>query len=168
MNRSRLMSAAVGLGLLAGSPMIATPAQAAEPTAKMTLSPVTKTVKRGATFPLTVTVNTGGQPVNAVQFYINLPDTRLDCSSITLIPDGWPNQASIKCDTATAALAVYSTPGGPPFNGTAKVATIRLKATNVLGKATVAFDRTKTLVASSQDNTDILTTTNKSVITVTN
>jgi len=151
-------------GVVAAGVGTAVPASAAQ--ASMQLSPATTTVAKGGDVALTVKVNTGGQAVNAIQFYINLP-SRLHCSSITPVTTGWPNSFAPpnSCTDTLAAFVVYSN-GGTSFNGTAPIATIHLKATQVAGQAIVAFDPTKSLVATATGQDAHATTTSRSVVTV--
>lgn len=153
-----VLAAGLSVGLSVG------PAQAATP-ATITLSPTVKTVARNNNLALTVTINTGGQSVNAVEFYLTFPDARLDCSSITPTTT-WAIVPEKSCNTNTAGIVVATAGGAPAVNGTVTVATVNLKATSVKGKAVVSFDRTRTFVVASTTSTDILGSTNKSTITV--
>jgi len=167
MGETHMFRRLVGLaaaGVVAAGVGTAVPASAAQ--ASMQLSPATTTVAKGGDVALTVKVNTGGQAVNAIQFYINLP-SRLHCSSITPVTTGWPNSFAPpnSCTDTLAAFVVYSN-GGTSFNGTAPIATIHLKATQVAGQAIVAFDPTKSLVATATGQDAHATTTSRSVVTV--
>jgi hypothetical protein len=141
-----------------------TPAQATVTNATMTLSPTVKTVTHGSSVKLTISVNTNGHAVNAVQFWLTFPDSRLDCTAIT---NGttWPNVSAKLCDSTRGAFAVGSN-AGTSFTGTAKVATITLKTTSVRGSAAISFDRSRSLVVDASSNTDVLGSTNTCTIKV--
>src|SRR5664280_1266286 len=117
MGETHMFRKLVGLaaaGVVAAGVGTAVPASAAQ--ASMQLSPATTTVAKGGDVALTVKVDTGGQAVNAIQFYINLP-SRLHCSSITPVTTGWPNSFAPpnSCTDTLAAFVVYSN-GGTSFN----------------------------------------------------
>jgi hypothetical protein len=132
--------------------------------ASLTLSPTVKAVRKGAKVTLTITVDTGGHPVNALQAYLTFPDAQLDCTSFSLGAT-FANLAAKSCNGTTAAIAGSVAPGAPAFTGTAVFARVTF-TTRSAGKALVSFDRSRTLVAAASTNTDVLGTSNTATITV--
>jgi|NGEPerStandDraft_6_1074524.scaffolds.fasta_scaffold87443_1 hypothetical protein len=157
---SRRAAGLAAAGLAAAGVGLATPANAAQ--ASMALSPTTATVVRGHDVALTVKVNTGGQSVNANQFFLNLP-AGLHCASVIPATTAWPNSFLNTCTDTTAALVVYSN-GGTSYTGTGTLATVHLTAVSS-GKAVVAFDPAKSLVA-VVPGIDAHATLNRATITV--
>ena len=139
-------------------------ATAATAPASMKFTPTVKTVTVGSKVTLTLTVNTGGQPVNAVQAFLAFPDAKLDCTSFTL-GNTFTVQAAKLCNGSSAAIAASIPIGAANFNGTTVIARVTFK-TRRTGKALVSLDRNRTMVVDGGTGTDILGTWNTSTVTI--
>ena len=130
----------------------------------MKFTPTVKTVTVGSKVTLTLTVNTGGQPVNAVQAFLVFPDAKLDCTSFTL-GTTFTVQAAKRCNGSSAAIAASIPVGAAHLSGTTVIARVTFK-TRHTGKALVSLDRKRTMVVNGATVTDILGSWNTSTVTI--
>ncbi len=146
------------------SPSGSAPTSATTSPASITLSPTTKTITVGSRIVVTVTVNTGDRPVNAIQAFLTFPDANLDCSTYTL-GTTFTVEAAHLCNGSQAAIAASIPAGASNFTGTTVVAKFTLTARHT-GKVPVGFDRNRTMVADAATNSDILGSWNTSTVTI--
>jgi hypothetical protein len=149
-NLKRIISILLIFFLTLGIFLVAriTPAYAA---ASLYLSPAGKTVNKGDQFSIAIRVNTGGDPVNAVEATITYPTAKLSFGNIDYAGSGFEIQAE---ETVSGNIIRTIRGTVTPKNGDKLVATVTFKA-KASGKATVSFTSDCNVVRSS-DNTNIL------------
>jgi hypothetical protein len=115
----------------------------------------------GATFEVQIRLQTGMDPVNAVQAYLRYPVDRLEVVGIPATAGSflqyWMPEVMVDPGQGTIHLAAALPSGfAGGFTGDGLVATVTFRTKAVTGVADVTFDRADCFVMRSSDSTDVL------------
>jgi outer membrane biosynthesis protein TonB len=142
-------AALVALAVVVLGYYVATSRAATGP-ASLSLSPASGTYTTGQAITVQVMVNTGGQPVNAVQADFTYPSSKLQFQSI----DGAGSVMGIDASSTGGGGSVSIARGSTsPYTGTGLLATVRFTAL-ASGSAALTFSASSAVVRST-DNTNI-------------
>jgi outer membrane biosynthesis protein TonB len=130
--------------------------------ARLYLSPASKTINQSTTFAVQVRVDTGGNAVNAVQASLSYPASRLDFISISGSGSAFEIAAPSSGGGGTVDIARGTT---GTVNGDHLVATVTFKSKTTSGSAAVSFTGESYVVRAS-DSQDVLGSTNGGTYTV--
>lgn len=120
--------------------------------ATLSLSPASSSVSQGATFTVTIRMNSGTEPVNGAQANLSYPANLLDYVSI-----GSSSAFSIVAQNSGGGGSVQIGRGAlPAVSGSQTVATVRFKAKTNAGTATINFAGGSQVVSASS-NQNIMT-----------
>jgi hypothetical protein len=129
--------------------------------ASLSLSPASQTVNASDTVTIIIKVDTGGDPVNAVQANLTYPTAIFDSVAIT----STPSFDVIAENTAGSGTIKVARGATTPVNGVVDVATLTLHA---VGSGTQAINFAGgSMIVRSTDNVNILATTAGGSYTVT-
>lgn len=129
----------------------------AAPATTIALTPATKTVAKGDTFSLEVTINTGENKVVAAELHILYDPTKLEATSITNGPLAPNVLRSGKVQSGQASITVGATNKASPISGTGTIAVIRFKAkAGTPTPITVRFSDTDTFIGGLDETQNVL------------
>ena len=125
--------------------------------ATLSLSPATSTVTINDTFPVAIRVNTGGDPVIAVQANLTYDSSKLECVSISNDGSAFGIEAQNFGAGGQVKIARGVTGGQPPVTGDVLVATVTFKAKVSSGSTTVNFtDGCAVIKPAPRGSTDVV------------
>lgn len=141
-----------GLAGLAFVGLIAMPAEAASEVLYFTPSPATATV--GSPVVVAIRVNSGTEPVNAVQANMDYDPAKLQYESVDAVGSAFGLTASTIQTPGSVKLARATVGGGAPVTGDVLFANVKFKAL-AAGPVTVKIGAASHVVRST-DSTDLL------------
>jgi hypothetical protein len=167
--RSRLVSVVVVLALLASAfsgELGGSVASAAGGTT-LSLAPIAREVATGdGDFALIVSINTGGEVVNAVRAYVKFDPAMLQVVCIGAVDSKFPMQWPTTFDNAAGMVDINRTcMGGETFDGAGPVSSIIFRG-KAAGRATVELVLAKCMVIRVSDYTNVLAAVGSAVYTV--
>ena len=131
------------------------PVAALASSAALYVSPASGTVKVGSVIPVQVRVNTGGDPVNAVQANITYNASQLAYDSVDATGSAFSLTANIQTDSGSVKMARAIGGGESPVTGDFLFATVYFKALTTTGTSSVAVSSNSHVVRST-DSVDIM------------
>ena len=122
----------------------------------LTLSPATSTVSLGSSFSVTITENSGTDPVNAVEADLTYDQSKVQFASVDATTSAFSVQAANSGGGGIVTIARGVTGGAAPLTGSQTVAIVNF-TTVAPGSAAINFAGSSAIVRST-DSTNVLVT----------
>lgn len=148
--KSRFFTLAIASAALLMSPLAVLAASAA-----LYVSPASGTVAVGSIIPVQVRVNTGGDPVNAVQANLSYNASQLAYEKYDGTGSAFSLMANTQADSGSLKMARATGGGAAPVTGDVLFVTVYFKAITTTGTSSVAIAADSHVVRSS-DSVDIM------------
>jgi len=133
--------------------------------ASIYLAPASSTVVPGSTFSVAVHENSGTSEINAAQVSLTYNPSQLEYVSMTE-GTAFPNVAATSNSTPGVIRVARGTTGGTSVTGDNVLITVTFKAVAKNATATVGIDPNYSMVVSSTDSTNLLSSTTGGTYTI--
>jgi hypothetical protein len=124
-------------------------------TQQLYMDPAIVSINQNTDFNVSVRINSGTDPVNAVEADLTYDSTKLQYVSVSSTGSDFPLEASTQATTGSLKLARATNPGSAPITGDGLVAIVTFHSLTGSGSSSITFAGSSAVVRST-DNTNVL------------
>jgi hypothetical protein len=124
-------------------------------TQQLYTDPAIVSINQNTDFNVSVRINSGTDPVNAVEADLTYDSTKLQYVSVSSTGSDFPLEASTQATTGSLKLARATNPGSAPITGDGLVAIVTFHSLTGSGSSSITFAGSSAVVRST-DNTNVL------------